>query len=331
MKKLSVGFFVMVLLLTACAPVTMEQPGSSNGDTYPYPSYPSPSYPNDDLSADMTPAQQAALTHLSVTLNLPADQINLVSTEAVTWPDGCLGVQRPDVMCTQALVEGYQMIFDANGTEYELHTNETGSAVVIASGLDVNSLIEPVLIRQLAGNLGLDAETVSVVSNEPADFDTTCLGVTMQDVMCAEVVTPGRIIILESDDVRYEYHVSDDGRIIQPATLALTWKREGGIAGFCNSLTVFLSGEIYGNQCKSQPNGVMGNFATLLSLAEKDQFGAWIEEYGSVTLDASDPEGVSDRMTLSLVLHGRGAGKPSQDVQGELFTWAQNLHGRLYE
>lgn len=320
MKKIAFGLFTLTLILTACAPPTpapVDQPSIIIGQPT-------------RGSAEMAPAQIAALTHLSVTLNLPADQITLISTEAVTWPDGCLGVQRPDVMCTQALVEGFKIVFEANGREYELHTDKTGSAVVIASGLDVNSLIEDVLIAQLAENLGLDADNISVLSNESVEFSDACLGVVMQDVMCAEVITPGRIVVLRSDGVQYEYHVSEDGTRIQPATFALTWSRDGGIAGFCDRLTVFLSGEVYGNRCKSEPNGSMDTLANLLSATEREQFNEWMAEYGSMTLDASQPKDVADGMSLVIVLYGRGKDKPDKDAESELFTWSQNLFQKLY-
>jgi len=320
MKKFIVGLFILASLMTACAPPTPAV------DDHPSIIIEQPTQGTNE----MTPAQIAALTHLSETLNLPADQINLVSIEAVTWPDGCLGVQKMGVMCTQALVKGFKIIFEADGKEYEVHTNETGSSVVLASGQEANNLIETTLIKQLAGNLGLDTGAISVISNEPVEFSDACLGVMMQDVMCAEVITPGSIVILEVDGIQYEYHVSENGSRIQPATLALTWKREGGIAGFCDSLTVFLSGEVYGNQCKSQPNGTMGTFANLLSSDEKDQFNTWIDEYGSVTLDASDPKGVADGMTNIIVLFGNGKGKPGKPIEGDIFAWAQKLFQQLY-
>ncbi len=314
MKTPVFGIVILALFLTACAPPTPA--------VRPLPTAEGPT----TGSGEMTPAQTAALTLLSSTLNLPASQMSLVSTEAVIWSDGCLGVHRPDVMCTQALVEGFKIVFEADGKEYEVHTNQTGSAAVIASGLDVNSLMEVILVKQLAENLGLDERRISVASNEPAEFSDACLGVMMQDVMCAEVITPGRIIVLESDGVRYEYRVSDDGRRVQPATLALTWSRDGGIAGFCDRLTVFLSGEVYGNSCKSQPDGTMGILSSLLSITEMNQFHSWMNEYGTVSLDASDPAGVSDRMTLTLNLYGGGSAKPLKDAEPELFAWAQELY-----
>lgn len=331
MKKLTVGVFALALILAACAPRLPEGTQIPDNDSYPNPSYPGPSYPNDDTTITLTPAQAAALTLLSQTLNLPADQIALVSTEAVTWPDGCLGVERPGMMCTQALVEGYRVLLEADGRQYEVRTNLSGSVAVLASGGEAGSMVEIVLIRQLAGNLGLDEDSISVVSSEAVEFPDSCLGVAMQDVMCAQMLTPGRIIVLETGGVQYEYHVSDDGRRIQPATLALTWSRDGGIAGFCDRLTVFLSGEVYGNQCKSQPNETIGALSTLLTPAERAEFQAWIAQYGSVTLDASDPKGVADGMTVLLNLYGSGSAQPLTDIEPDLFAWAQDLFQKLYE
>jgi hypothetical protein len=328
--KILAKILVLIWILTACAPGSTEPTRLPGEESYPNPSYPNPPYPNPSDPTNkspitLTPAQQAAVTHLAGTLDLPAGQIALITTESVIWPDGCLGVQRPGMMCTQALVEGYRIVLEADGRQYELHTNETGSMVVIASGLDVNSLIESVLIEQLAGNLGLDAGEISVLSNEPVEFSDTCLGVVMQEVMCAEAITPGRVIVLESGGIRYEYHVSDDGTRIQPATLALTWSRDGGIAGFCDRLTVFLSGEVYANQCKLQ-DGRMGTFANLLTIRERNEFNAWVAEYSHLTLEASDPKGAADAMSLALVFYGSGTVQPSEDVESELFAWAQELY-----
>lgn len=330
MRKLLITTIISTMIMAACAPGSTPQPEIPDDGSYPNPSYPNPSYPNP--SADLTPAQLAALTHLSGTLNLPADQITLISTEPVTWPDGCLGVDRPGMMCTQALVEGYRIIFEAGGREYEVRTNESGSAVVIASGLEISSMIETVLIRQLAENLGLEEADISVVSNEAVEFPDACLGVLMQDVMCAEVLTPGRIIVLESDDIQYEYRVSEDGMLIQPATIALTWARDGGIAGFCDRLTVFLSGEVHGNRCTSQTDGTMGTFPSLLTEEQREQFDEWVSQYGAVSIDASDPQGVSDRMTVTLFFFGRGerTSLTSSDSR-DLMEFAQTIYQKLYE
>jgi len=190
--------------------------------------------------------------------------------------------------------------------------------------------VEEMAVKQLSGNLGFRESDISVVSNEETEFSDACLGVVMGDVLCAQVITPGRIIVLEAKDIQYEYHISDNGAHIQPATLALTWRREGGIAGFCDTLTVCLSGEVYGNKCRPQPDGRMETFASLFSATERKQFDAWVIQFGLVNLDASDPQGVSDRMVIELVFYGMGSGKPGKAEEKTMITWAQSLYQKLY-
>jgi hypothetical protein len=86
---------------------------------------------------ELTPAQRAAIQALSEQHNIAFDQIKLVSSEAETWPDGCLGVALPDMMCTQALVDGFRILLSANGQEYEYRTNLDGSLVYEATQLQL--------------------------------------------------------------------------------------------------------------------------------------------------------------------------------------------------
>jgi len=211
-------------------------------------------------------------------------------------------------------------------------TEEPASATsepAIEETQDFDSL-EDVVVQLLAENLGLEKSGISLKSNKEVEFGDACMDIAFPDVMCAQVVTPGRIIILEANGIEYEYHTSVDGNLIQPASLALTWTRAGGIAGFCDRLTVFLSGEIYGTNCRSQPTETVGSFASLLSASEQQEFNAWFLKFGEVNLDFSDPAGVADGMTNTLVFYGDGSGKPGKaDVQA-LFDWAQSLYQKLY-
>lgn len=321
MKKVFFVITLLILISTACAPA---------GQPTEEPSIPNENITPTEIPMDLSPAQRAALTALSEKKNFPADEIKVASTEAVTWPDGCLGVVRIGVLCTEAEVPGFKIVLETDGNSYEFHTNEDGSVVILAEGAQTAGSVEAAVIKQLAANLGLNESDITVVSNEIVEFSDSCLGITIQEVKCTQVTTPGRIIILEAKDVQYEYHTSENGTRIQPATLALTWKREGGIAGFCDTLIVFLSGEIYGSQCKSQPDGTTGTFAKLLSASEQRQFNAWMTKFGEVHVDASDPRGVSDRMEVVLDFYGLGSSKPSDTEQQAIFAWVQDLFQKLY-
>ena len=320
MKKIFLLAVLFATILSACAPQVepTRQPIFPVED-----SNMGPKPTRTPVPVKLTPAQSAAFAALSDITGLPADKMTLVSTEAVTWPDGCLGVQRMGMMCTQALVEGFKIVLEAEGKEYEFHTDQDGSAVVLATG-DKSGLLEDALIAQLAENLGLDRSDISVASSSDVEFGDACLGVSMPEIMCAQVITPGKIIVLEANGVQYEYHASGDGSRIQPATLSLTWKRDGGIAGFCDNMTIFLSGEVYTTTCKG--DGRMGTFATLLSKEQRDQFAAWVKEFGQAELDASDPEGVADRMVVTLSFNGNGSGSLVPAGEDALFQWAQMLY-----
>ena len=182
------------------------------------------------------------------------------------------------------------------------------------------------VIQQLAANLDLEENDISVVSREATEFGDACLGVAMEGVLCAQVITLGRILVLEANGMEYEYRISDDGSRVQPATLALIWKREGGIAGFCDNLTVFRSGEVFTTNCNSQAESRMGTFANLLTSSERQEFMGWIAEFDETQLDASDPEGVSDRMVVTAEFLGLGSKTPTESEQQTLFNFAQDLY-----
>jgi hypothetical protein len=189
--------------------------------------------------------------------------------------------------------------------------------------------VEEATIEQLAENLGLKESEITVVSSEPTEFGDACLGVSMEGVMCAQVVTSGKTIVLEAKGIQYEYHTSEDGSRVQPASLALVWKREGGIAGFCDTLTIFRSGEVYANKCGKQAEGKMGTFATLMTDREVQQFQDWMAEFEERQLDASDPKGVADRMVVTVDIFGGGTTSPTESEQQDLFNFAQDLYQEL--
>lgn len=63
---------------------------------------------------------------LAEKLDTNPDTIDVVTARAVTWNDGSLGCARPDDVYTQALVPGYQVILEHEGTKYDYRAAETG-------------------------------------------------------------------------------------------------------------------------------------------------------------------------------------------------------------
>jgi len=83
-------------------------------------------------AAASPPAALAAEEALSASLGIPAAEITIVSATPVDWPDSCLGVQTPGLMCAQVITSGYLVVLEANGVQYTYHTDLTGESVVAA-------------------------------------------------------------------------------------------------------------------------------------------------------------------------------------------------------
>ncbi len=85
------------------------------------------------ISVDRTPAQLAAIQEVSRKYNIAIDQITIASTEEKTWPNGCLGVVIPGILCTDVIVDGFNIKLEANGQKFEIHTNQDGTSAIDAA------------------------------------------------------------------------------------------------------------------------------------------------------------------------------------------------------
>ena len=185
-------------------------------------------------------------------------------------------------------------------------------------------------IGALSENLGLPADKIILVSTEAADWPDRCLGVAEEGLDCTPTITPGFRILLQANGREVEYRTNEDGTHIRPATVLMTWKREGGIAGFCDFMTIYLSGEGHGSSCKSGQS-VEQRLIDVLSKEEIAKLDEWVKSYGIVSIDAADPKGVSDRMVVTLTFTGLGSQETvSSAFQQQLLNFAQDLHERLY-
>src|SRR5688572_22585432 len=113
---LVIGFLGIVL--TACGfpiqatPTPATEPNSTGPDQAEQPEY-----------------VRAAIQVLVEAKGLGADEISVVSVEAVDWSDSCLGLGGPAESCAQVITPGYRIILEAGGEEAEFHTDATGQSV----------------------------------------------------------------------------------------------------------------------------------------------------------------------------------------------------------
>lgn len=77
-------------------------------------------------------------------------------------------------------------------------------------------------IEDLALHLDISPDQVQVISFQEEEWPDSCLGLSVPDEMCLQVITPGYLILLDVNGQRYEYHTDQSGgtlRIIGDSTL----------------------------------------------------------------------------------------------------------------
>lgn len=75
-------------------------------------------------------AVKAAINRLASDLGINSSNVVVMSVQAVTWNDTCLGFAQPDEICDIASIPGYRIVLAAEGRRFEAHTNQDGSTVI---------------------------------------------------------------------------------------------------------------------------------------------------------------------------------------------------------
>jgi len=77
-----------------------------------------------------TEVADAVLQDASQRIGRPTSVLKIVQAQRRTWPNGCLGLNKPGVVCTQALVEGWVVVVNGpREVQLTYRTNESGSVV----------------------------------------------------------------------------------------------------------------------------------------------------------------------------------------------------------
>jgi hypothetical protein len=71
------------------------------------------------------------------------------------------------------------------------------------------------LTTAIAEDLGVPPETVQVVSVEPRNWPDTSLGCPQPDMLYAQVVTPGYLVLVDVSGKRIEYHADERSTVVR--------------------------------------------------------------------------------------------------------------------
>jgi hypothetical protein len=289
---------------------------------------------------------------LAQQLQLDLDQIEIVTVEEVEWPDACLGVYTADVMCAQVITPGYRVVLAVDGQQYEYHTNLDGSSVQLFSAPEAN--IGDLLIDW---QQTLDTCQAALIGTEGIEFGP-CMGVRMggklvsgeRESELADLIatytpfqaeTPAGIVTFNGQGsaeatpadqrmiaewARQTAQEAAAGRSGASWGLAFAWHREGGIAGFCDDLTAYVTGQLYAASCKGETAQTIAQ--RRMSADELAQLYTWIDEYAPFEYNHSDGP-VADSMTVTLIFSGAGSAAADEATQQAILGFASQTYAEM--
>lgn len=289
---------------------------------------------------------------LAQQLQLNQEDLRIVRFEQVDWVDSCLEVSLPNMSCAQEVTPGYRVLLEANGQEYEFHTDESGGLVLLADAPEVNVDQAQVIWESREGiceSAYISTDQVSfgtcggdLVSSpfalagraaELSDF--------VQTYASFEAVTPAGQVTLRGQGSQAATEAEQrmiaewahlvflealGGRSGASYGLAFAWHREGGIAGFCNDLTVYLTGWAYATSCAGNNPQDIGS--QRLSTAELAQVYTWVDNLDAFEFEQTDPA-TTDAMTLRLIFYGAGEQAASDADRQAILEFAAQVYSRI--
>jgi hypothetical protein len=277
--------------------------------------------------------------------------IEPVSEEQVEWNDACLGVSLPDVMCAEVITPGYRLVYNVDGEEMVIHTNLDLSTFVVASApmpAADNAVIvweerdggcSTVVVDKVVGYGACEGELMLALlaSNDRAQ----ALNLFVETFESFEAETEAGSVIFrgqgekEASEVeqraiaewaRQAFIEAREGQSEPPADQVMEWSREGGIAGFCDTLTVSAGGFAAAESCKSDaPIGMV-----LLSPDELEQLYDWRENLMATEVEEKDAA-TADAMTIRLSFNGNGLTAVTEQDQQKMLQLVNDLFNRIVQ
>jgi hypothetical protein len=106
---------------------------------------------------------------------------------------------------------------------------------------------------------------------------------------------------------------------------AIIWKRTGGIAGMCQTLTIDFGGNYLLQDCKSNSQIADG----ILSSDHMDQLNGYLSQYENFQWESAPPENSADMFNDQLTFIGQGSATPTSEEQQAMNEYLASLAAEL--
>jgi hypothetical protein len=197
---------------TSTPPIVSTQPPSTGGEP-----------PSGPVSSDPAAAAEVARNLLAAELNIPPDSITTASALPVQWNDSSLGCPQPGQVYLPVVTAGYLVTLSVGGTDYNVHTDLNGVAVLCTQDGDPvgpGTVRDPIVAEfidqaraDLAARLAIAPQAIVLVRSEAVEWADSSLGCPLEGEEYIQALTAGYRILLAVGDAYYEYH-TDQQRML---------------------------------------------------------------------------------------------------------------------
>jgi hypothetical protein len=206
-----------------------------------------------------------------------------------------------------------------------LPTAQAPTATATAEPGDAGTGAAQKAAEALAAQLDLDPLGIAVTSVEAAQWPDGCLGIQLPGQACAMHVVDGYKVVLEVEDYTYEYRTNADGSMAVPSQ-ALTWHREGGVAGFCDDLVVDQTGAAVAMSCKGGLPQEVGR--ATLDAEHIHQLQTWLAALSPFEVNQTD-KATADAMTIRLSFDGQGGAAADDADKQAIEGFASEVYAQI--
>lgn len=212
---------ISAVLLLACT--TPPQTGSTPSSR-PETVTPSPTIRQEALPETV---RNQVKTALADELGIAPERLQIGRYSRETWPDGCLGLGGPAELCTEALVDGWQVevIDPETDQHYVYRTDLRGNQVRRADqGHILPSSVRDRLFEHAEAEGLQPSRSLGVIDAEPRTWGG-CYGLATANQACTRIAILGWRAIISDGNQYWIYHTDNSGD-----TLRLNETASGGTA-----------------------------------------------------------------------------------------------------
>ena len=155
---------------------------------------------------------------LSRRTGIPAEKWKITKFSRKTWPNGCLGLGRADEVCTQALVEGWQITLSDGSQTWSYRTDSEGLVLRLepVENYGYSNLPKSVadaVLRAVSKQSGLPISELRIrpASAQQRIWSDGCLGLGARAELCLQALVPGWLVTVEGKQKCLVYRTNASG------------------------------------------------------------------------------------------------------------------------